>query len=151
MHTLERTTAALLLASLAVTVHAQADRDTAATRPPLLLVLSKAEQTLALVDPATRAVVARVPSGPDPWIANAQEWDQIVVRVGNGAEGFDLSPETPNGLEGPARASVARTISVCFPLRSSAPSALKALPRAFNAEVAEDRRGKPTPASTIAE
>lgn len=31
-----------------------------------LLVLSKADQTLAIVDPATLAVVARVPVGPDP-------------------------------------------------------------------------------------
>src|SRR5256884_8312442 len=31
-----------------------------------LLVLSKADQTLAIVDPTTLAVVARVPVGPDP-------------------------------------------------------------------------------------
>src|SRR2546430_16786786 len=31
-----------------------------------LLVLSKADQTLAIVDPTTLAVVARVPAGPGP-------------------------------------------------------------------------------------
>src|SRR6202162_395607 len=31
-----------------------------------LLALSKAEQTLSIIDPTTLAVIARVPSGPDP-------------------------------------------------------------------------------------
>ena len=37
-----------------------------ATPARALLVLSKADQTLAIVDPTTLAVVARVPVGPDP-------------------------------------------------------------------------------------
>jgi len=38
----------------------------AATPSPALLVLSKRDRTLAIVDPATLQVVARMPSGPDP-------------------------------------------------------------------------------------
>jgi len=39
----------------------------AAETPPVsLLALSKAEQTLSIIDPTTLAVVARVPAGPDP-------------------------------------------------------------------------------------
>ena len=41
----------------------------AAAQPPAsssLLVLSKGDQTLAVVDPQTRRVLGRVPSGPDP-------------------------------------------------------------------------------------
>lgn len=49
---------AMLLAS-AVRVASQ-------TPASALLVLSKADRTLAIVDPATLAVVARVPVGPDP-------------------------------------------------------------------------------------
>jgi YVTN family beta-propeller protein len=40
---------------------------TAAETPsPALLVLSKSEQTLAIVDPGSHQVIARIPSGPDP-------------------------------------------------------------------------------------
>lgn len=38
----------------------------AATPSPALLVLSKRDRTLSVVDPATLQVVARMPSGPDP-------------------------------------------------------------------------------------
>src|ERR1700680_4843082 len=38
----------------------------AETPSPSLLALSKAEQTLSIIDPTTLAVVARVPAGPDP-------------------------------------------------------------------------------------
>src|SRR5438067_9762499 len=38
----------------------------AQARSPELLVLSKAEHVLSIVDPATHAVIARVPSGPEP-------------------------------------------------------------------------------------
>jgi YVTN family beta-propeller protein len=36
------------------------------TPSPALLVLAKRDQTLAIVDPATLKVIARMPSGPDP-------------------------------------------------------------------------------------
>jgi DNA-binding beta-propeller fold protein YncE len=36
------------------------------TPSPALLVLSKRDRTLSIVDPATLQVVARMPSGPDP-------------------------------------------------------------------------------------
>ena len=38
----------------------------AETPSPSLLALSKAEQTLSIIDPTTLSVVARVPAGPDP-------------------------------------------------------------------------------------
>ena len=38
----------------------------AQTPSPALLVLEKADNTLAIVDPATLKIVARVPAGPDP-------------------------------------------------------------------------------------
>ena len=44
-----------------------AARPAAAPTPsPALLVLSKGDHVLSIVDPATRAVVAQMPSGPDP-------------------------------------------------------------------------------------
>jgi YVTN family beta-propeller protein len=47
----------MVLLTLAVCLQAQS---------PSLLILSKRDQTLAIVDPATLQVVARMPSGPDP-------------------------------------------------------------------------------------
>src|SRR5216110_2715533 len=38
----------------------------AQTPSPALLVLEKADNTLAIVDPATLKIVGRVPAGPDP-------------------------------------------------------------------------------------
>jgi len=38
----------------------------AQTPSPALLVLEKADNMLAIVDPATLKIVARVPAGPDP-------------------------------------------------------------------------------------
>ncbi|MGC4054946.1 MAG: YncE family protein [Paludibaculum sp.] len=38
----------------------------AETPSPALLVLSKSEQTLAIVEPESHKVIARIPSGPDP-------------------------------------------------------------------------------------
>src|ERR1700736_913985 len=38
-----------------------------------LLALSKAEQTLSIIDPTTLAVVARIPAGPDPHEVIASE------------------------------------------------------------------------------
>src|ERR1700739_2470802 len=50
---------ALFLAVLAVTAFAQ-------TSSPVLLVLEKNDNMMAIVDPATFKIVGRVPSGPDP-------------------------------------------------------------------------------------
>src|SRR5690349_5978410 len=44
---------------MAVSLYAQAPS-------AVLLVLSKADQTLSVVDPATLKVLGRMPSGPDP-------------------------------------------------------------------------------------
>src|SRR3984893_11452212 len=45
----------------------------AETPPTSLLALSKGEQSLSIVDPATLTVVARVPAGPDPHEVIASE------------------------------------------------------------------------------
>jgi YVTN family beta-propeller protein len=52
-----------------------------------LLVLSKADQTLAIVDPATRKVVARMPSGPDPHevVASTDGKLAFISNYGGGA------------------------------------------------------------------
>ena len=56
-----------VIASLALlAVAGAAFAQTRATPSPALLVLSKRDHTLAIVDPATLQVVARMPSGPDP-------------------------------------------------------------------------------------
>src|SRR5580700_6016213 len=52
----------ILLGSLLVTSVLRAE----STPPKALLVLSKADHTLAIVDPASLKVIARMPSGPDP-------------------------------------------------------------------------------------
>lgn len=59
----------------------------AATPSPTLLVLSKADHLLSIVDPATLAVVARVPSGPDPHevIASADGARAYISNYGSGA------------------------------------------------------------------
>jgi YVTN family beta-propeller protein len=52
-----------------------------------LLVLSKADQTLAIVNPATLKVLGRVPSGPDPHevIASADGKTAYISNYGSGA------------------------------------------------------------------
>ena len=54
---------------------------------PSLLILSKTDMTLAVVDPATRAVLAKVPSGPDPHevIATADGKLAFISNYGGGA------------------------------------------------------------------
>jgi YVTN family beta-propeller protein len=68
-----------LLAS--IMVHA------ASTPANALLVLAKSDNTLAIVDPATMKVVARMPSGPDPHevIASADGKFAYVSNYGSGA------------------------------------------------------------------
>ena len=69
----------LLLASYAL--HAQS------TPAKSLLVLSKADHTLSIVDPATLKVVARMPSGPDPHevIASTDGKTAYISNYGGGA------------------------------------------------------------------
>ncbi|MCU1235052.1 MAG: hypothetical protein JWP63_3019 [Candidatus Solibacter sp.] len=59
----------------------------ASTPANSLVVLSKADQTLAIVDPATLKVVARMPSGPDPHevVASADGKFAYVSNYGGGA------------------------------------------------------------------
>lgn len=58
-----------------------------ATPSPALLALSKTDLTLAIVNPATNAVVARMPSGPDPHevIASADGRFAYISNYGGGA------------------------------------------------------------------
>ncbi|GAC1648873.1 MAG: YVTN family beta-propeller repeat protein [Gemmatimonadaceae bacterium] len=57
------------------------------TPSPALLVLAKTDRTLSIVNPATRAVVGRVPSGPDPHevIASADGKIAYISNYGGGA------------------------------------------------------------------
>jgi len=57
------------------------------TPSPALLVLSKADHTLAIVDPANLKVVARLPSGPDPHevVASADGKLAFISNYGGGA------------------------------------------------------------------
>ena len=58
----------LALALLIVPIHSSVPREfrRAPTPTPALLVLEKEQNTLVIVDPATLAIVARVPAGDDP-------------------------------------------------------------------------------------
>lgn len=57
------------------------------TPSPTLLVLSKGDHTMAIVNPSTRAVIAKVPSGPDPHevIASADGKLAFISNYGGGA------------------------------------------------------------------
>src|SRR5947209_862304 len=84
---------------------------------PCLLVLSKGDHTLAIVDPMTLKAVARMPSGPDPHevIASRDGKFAFISNYGGGAyntitpvdlsarqslEAIDLGPlRGPHGLD----------------------------------------------------
>src|SRR5436305_2255855 len=86
------------------------------TPPKALLILSKSETTLAIVDPATLKIVARMPSGPDPHevVASSDGKFAYISNYGGGAyntitivdlvaqktlEAVDLGPlRGPHGL-----------------------------------------------------
>jgi len=57
------------------------------TPPKALLILSKADTTLAIVDPATLKIVARMPSGPDPHevVASTDGKFAYISNYGGGA------------------------------------------------------------------
>jgi YVTN family beta-propeller protein len=76
---------AALLCLVIGTVHAQ---DSTSGR---LLVLSKGDLTLAIVDPATQQVIGRVPSGPDPHevAAAADGRTAYISNYGAGRGGFN--------------------------------------------------------------
>ena len=73
----------LLLGTLLVSAVLLAE----STPPKTLLVLAKTDNTLAIVDPVTLKVVARMPSGPDPHevIASADGKFAYVSNYGGGA------------------------------------------------------------------
>ncbi len=77
-----RMAAALVLAAFLASAAVYAET----TPTPALLVLAKKDQTLAIVDPATLHVVARMPSGPDPHevIASADGKFAYISNYGGG-------------------------------------------------------------------
>ena len=107
-----RPAALLLLASFVFSSALLAE----STPSPALLVLSKSDHTLSIVDPADFHVVARMPSGPDPHevIASADGKFAYISNYGGGAyntltivdlvaqktlTAFDLGPlRGPHGL-----------------------------------------------------
>ena len=58
-----------------------------ATPSPALLALSKTDLTLAIVNPATSVVIARMPSGPDPHevVASSDGRFAYIANYGGGA------------------------------------------------------------------
>ncbi len=78
-----RLAAILVLAAFLTCAVLQAE----STPSPALLVLAKKDQTLAIVDPATLHVIARMPSGPDPHevIASADGRLAYISNYGGGA------------------------------------------------------------------
>ncbi len=77
-----------LLSLLGATLYAQSGYAQSTPTPsPALLALSKTDQTLSIVDPATLKVIARMPSGPDPHevIASSDGRMAYVSNYGGGA------------------------------------------------------------------
>jgi len=79
----QRLAAAFLLGGFLASTALRAE----STPSPALLVLAKTDHTLAIVDPATLHVVARMPSGPDPHevIASADGKFAYISNYGGGA------------------------------------------------------------------
>ena len=75
------------LACAVLTVYFSIGLHAAETPANALLVLAKTDRTLAIVDPATLKIVARVPSGPDPHevIASADGRYAYISNYGSGA------------------------------------------------------------------
>jgi YVTN family beta-propeller protein len=85
------TIAAILAAILSTAiVHAQTQTPTPS---PALLVLNKAENSLAIVDPATQKVIARIPTGEGPHEIAASPDGKLAVVTNYGAKtpGHSLS------------------------------------------------------------
>ncbi len=82
--------AASVFAAILVATNIQAQTPTPS---PALLVLNKAENSLAIVDPATKQVVARVPTGEGPHEIAASSDGKIAVVTNYGAKnpGHSLS------------------------------------------------------------
>lgn len=82
LHTI-RLSAAIAAILLASAAHAQTPAST-------LLVLSKSDHTVAIVDPATLQVLARVPSGPDPHEIIASDDGKLAYISNYGGSDSDL-------------------------------------------------------------
>ena len=84
--------AAIIIATFLGAALSQAQTQ-AATPSPALLVLNKAENSLAIVDPATQKVVARIPTGEGPHEIAASADGKLAVVTNYGAKdpGHSLS------------------------------------------------------------
>jgi YVTN family beta-propeller protein len=78
--------ATVLVILLSLSLHAVAQ-----TPSPALLVLEKSDSTLAIVDPATLKVVARIPAGPDPHEVIASDDGKLAYISNYGGEGSALN------------------------------------------------------------
>ncbi len=108
---------ALLLNATGSSARAQGTVVVGPTPSPALLILSKADRVLSIVDPATRTIVAQVSAGPDPHevVASAAGRFAYISNYGGGAyntitvvdlvhqsalPAIDLGPlRGPHGLE----------------------------------------------------
>jgi YVTN family beta-propeller protein len=77
--------AAVIIATFLCAALSQAQTQ-AATPSPALLVLNKAENSLAIVDPATQKVVARIPTGEGPHEIAASADGKLAVVTNYGAK-----------------------------------------------------------------
>jgi YVTN family beta-propeller protein len=77
--------AAVIIATFLCAALSQAQTQ-AATPSPALLVLNKAENSLAIVDPATEKVVARIPTGEGPHEIAASADGKLAVVTNYGAK-----------------------------------------------------------------
>src|SRR5215470_3309591 len=66
-------------------------RATAQSPSPLLLVLEKSANTLAIVDPATFKIVGRIPAGPDPHEIVVSSNGQLAFISNYGGLGSELN------------------------------------------------------------
>jgi YVTN family beta-propeller protein len=62
----------------------------AQTSSPILLVLEKTDRKLAIIDPATLKVIARVPAGPDPHEVAVSSDGRLAYISNYGGSGSDL-------------------------------------------------------------
>ena len=81
---------AIIVAIIAIATTAQVQTQTPS---PVLLVLNKAENSLAILDPATQKVVARIPTGEGPHEVAASSDGKLAVVTNYGAKdpGHSLS------------------------------------------------------------
>lgn len=97
----------------------------AQTPSPTLLVLSKSDSTVAIVDPATLQVLTRVPSGPDPHEIVASDDGKLAYISNYG--GLDSTLNTISVVDLVAQKALPPTSARCVPRTASRSRAAKSI------------------------